>query len=45
MIFLCILHGNDSTRMFWVQNRSTTMLEIIPKDNKKGEDGENSEKD
>ena len=45
MIFLCILHGNDSTRMFRVQNRSTSMLEIVPKDDEEGEDGEDSEKD
>jgi len=29
--------------MFKIPNRSTTMLEIIPKDNKEGEDGKDSE--
>ena len=40
---LGILHGNDSTRMFCVPNRCPTMLEIIPKDNKEGKDGEDSD--
>lgn len=45
MIFLCILYGNDSTRMFCVPYRCTSMLKIIPEDNKKGYDGEDTKKD
>ncbi|MFW5476984.1 MAG: hypothetical protein ACOCPE_09425 [Segatella copri] len=39
------LLGNDSTWMFCVPYRCTSMLEIIPKDDEKGYDRENSEKD
>ena len=42
---LGFLHGNDSTWMFWVPYRSTSMLEIVPKDDEEGYDRENSEKD
>ena len=42
---LGFLQGNDSTGMFWVPYRSTSMLEIVPKDDEKGYDRENSEKD
>ena len=42
---LGFLQGNDSTWMFWVPYRSTSMLEIVPKDDEKGYDRENSEKD
>ena len=38
------LLGNDSTRMFCVPYRCTSMLEIVPKDDEEGEDGEDSEK-
>ena len=42
---LGFLHGNDSTWMFRVPYRSTSMLEIVPKDDEEGYDRENSEKD
>ncbi len=42
MIFLCILHGNDSAWMFCVPYRCASMLEIIPEDDEEGYDGENS---
>ena len=42
---LGFLHGNDSTWMFWVPYRSTSMLEIVPKDDEEGYDREDSEKD
>ena len=38
------LLGNDSTWMFCVPYRCTSMLEIIPEDDEEGEDGEDSEK-
>lgn len=41
---LCFLCCYDSTRMFWVQNRYTSMLEIIPKDNKQGNNREDTKK-
>ena len=44
MIFLCILHGNDSTWMFCVPYRCTSMLEIIPKDNEEGDTGKDTKK-
>lgn len=44
MSFLLLFHGNYPTGMFRVQDRCTAMLEIIPKDNEEGEDGEDSEK-
>lgn len=42
---LGFLHGNDSTWMFWIPYRSTSMLEIVPKDDEEGYGRENSEKD
>ena len=45
MFFLCFFHGNDSTGMFCVPYRYTSMLEIIPEDDEEGYDGEDSEKD
>jgi hypothetical protein len=33
---LGFFHGNDSTWMFWVPYRSTSMLEIVPKDDEEG---------
>ncbi len=42
---LGFLHGNDSTWMFWIPYGSTSMLEIVPKDDEEGYDRENSEKD
>lgn len=44
MSFLLLFHGNYPTRMLWVQDRCTSMLEIVPKDDEEGEDGEDSEK-
>lgn len=35
---LGFLHGDDSTWMFWVPYRSTSMLEIIPEDDEEGYD-------
>ena len=41
---LGFLHGNDSTRMFCVPYRCTSMHEIIPEDDEEGYDGENTKK-
>ena len=38
------LLGNDSAWMFCVPYRCTSMLEIVPKDNEEGEDGEDTKK-
>ena len=35
---LGFFQGNDSTGMFWVPYRSTSMLEIVPKDDEEGYD-------
>lgn len=41
---LRFFHGDDSTGMFWVQNRCTSMLEEIPEDDEEGDTGEDSKK-
>lgn len=42
---LGFFQGDDSTWMSWVPYGSTSMLEIVPKDDEEGYDRENSEKD
>ena len=42
---LGFLHGDDSTGMFCVQDRCTSMLEEIPEDDEEGDDREDTKKD
>ena len=47
LFFLSVLRyllGDNCAWMFCVPDRCTSMLEIVPKDNEEGEDGEDSEK-
>ena len=41
---LGFLYGDDSTGMLRIQNRCTSMLEEIPKDDEEGYDGEDTKK-